>query len=387
MARQINRLSATKVRTLNAPGRYADGAGLYLEIGKTGAKTWCYLYQWAGKTRQKGLGPVRLTGLAEAREKARYLAKLVAEGIDPVSPRAAAKASGKPTFGTVATQLINDRESGWKNLKHRQQWRNTLETYASSIWATPVDAVEVEDIVQVLRPIWHAKAETAKRVRGRMFTVLNAAKVLGHRSGENPADIANIEPILGRRRKGVKRHHPAMPFVDVPCFLKDISTQSSMGARALELLIHTATRTNEVLGARWKEFDLENALWVIPGSRMKKGIEHRVPLSTQVVTFLKTLPRGSEFVFPGQKERMPCSNMIMSMVMRRKGLSHYTVHGFRSSFRDWCGEVADVPREIAEQALAHQVGNEVELAYRRGDSLARRQILMQDWSNYLTGEV
>ena len=386
MARQINRLTPVKVRNLSAPGRYADGAGLYLEVGRSGAKSWTFLFSWGGKIRQKGLGPLRLVSLAEAREKARTLAKLVAEGVDPIAASAASIGKGIPTFGEVAIQVIEDRKSGWKNLKHQKQWRSTLETYASSIWHTPVDAVDLVAVLGILRPIWHTKPQTAKRVRGRIHTVLNAARLLGLRAGENPADILNIEPSLGRRNKTVKKHHAAMPYSEVPSFMQELGNVKGLGGKALELLIHTATRTSEVLGAKWSEFDLDNALWTIPAARMKMGQEHRVPLSAAVVSMLKAWPRVDEFLFPGLKEGSHCSNMVMAMVLRRLALHRYTVHGFRSSFRDWCADVAGAPREIAEQALAHSVGNEVERAYRRSDALAQRRQLMQAWSDYLTGK-
>lgn len=238
----------------------------------------------------------------------------------------------------------------------------------------------------ILRQIWHKKPETAKRVRGRIEKVLGAATVLGLRSGHNPAAWrGNLEHLLGKQRKGPKRHQPAMPYAKVPPFLADLRNQDGIAARALELLIHTATRTSEVLNARWSEFDLEKAIWTIPAERMKAGKEHRVPLTPQVVNLLKDLPRHKTFLFPGQSSHKPLSNMAMLMLLRRMEIEDVTVHGFRSSFRDWCGECNDAPREIAEMALAHEVGNEVERAYHRSDALEKRRKLMEQWSDYLDG--
>ncbi|MCJ2182465.1 site-specific integrase [Novosphingobium sp. 1949] len=233
--------------------------------------------------------------------------------------------------------------------------------------------------------IWHKKSETAKRVRGRIEKILGAATVLGLRSGHNPAAWrGNLEHVLGRHRKGTKRHQPAMPYAAVPSFLSNLNGQDGLAARALELLIHTASRTSEVLNARWSEFDLEQRIWTIPAERMKAGKEHRVPLTPQVVEMLQSLVGHRTFLFPGQSNSKPLSNMAMLMLLRRMEVADVTVHGFRSSFRDWCGERTEVPREIAEMALAHEVGSEVERAYRRGDALDKRRKLMELWSEYLT---
>lgn len=383
MARQINRLNPAKVRAISQPGLHADGAGLYLEVSKSGSKAWTMLYRWQGKTRQLGLGPIRLVSLAEARDKARDIAKMVSQGINPREQAEADKAEAV-TFGQVALELISDRESGWKNAKHKKQWRSTLETYAASIWEKPVGDVNAEDLLKILRPIWNVKPETAMRVRGRIESVLNAAKVRGLRIGENPAAWrGNLDHLLARPRRGAKQHHAAMPFADLPEFMVRLGKAKGLGARALELLIHTAARTSEVLQARWSEFDLDAGLWVIPADRMKAGKEHRVPLSQPVLALLKALPRTGDYLFPGQTPGKHLSNMVMAMTLRRMEELDCTVHGFRSSFRDWCGECTKFPGEIAEHALAHQVGSEVERAYRRGDALAKRRELMDQWSAYL----
>lgn len=287
------------------------------------------------------------------------------------------------TFGTIATQHIEAHEPAWKNVKHRQQWRSTLTTYASEIWAMPVDQVTVDDLVAVLKPIWATKPETASRVRGRIESVLDAAKVRGLRTGENPAAWrGNLALLLPPRKKGPKRHHPAMPFGDVPGFMERLRALPALSARALELTILTAARTSEVLQAHWSEFDLERGIWTVSADRMKAGREHRVPLSPAALALLQQRQAEDGFMFPGNVEGKPLSNMSMEMCLRRMGMSHYTVHGFRSSFRDWVGEETSFPREVAEQALAHVVGSAVERAYRRGDSFEKRRSLMGAWADH-----
>lgn len=244
----------------------------------------------------------------------------------------------------------------------------------------------IDDVLAILKPIWSTKPETASRVRGRIESVLDAAKVRGLRSGENPAAWrGNLALLLPARKKGPKRHHPAMPFTEVPAFLERLRNGGALSAKALQLTILTAARTSEVLLARWWEFDLDAGIWTIAAERMKAGCEHRVPLSPAAVALLKEFRTDEEFVFRGQAGDKPLSNMAMEMCLRRLGLAHYTVHGFRSSFRDWAGEVTSFPREVAEMALAHAVGNAVERAYRRGDSFEKRRELMSTWADFCTG--
>jgi len=387
MAREINKLSPRKAQTTQHPGLHSDGNSLYLAVSPSGSKSWRYIYRWRGRRIELGLGPYPTISLAEARETARNFAALRARGINPKSFRDGERREAEataPTFGEVALQFIETKQAGWKNEKHRAQWRSTLETYASSIWNSPVNEVCVDDVVSILRPIWTTKPETASRLRGRIENVLNAAKVRGLRSGENPAAWrGNLALILPPQHKGPKRHHPAMPYDVLPGFMKRLRTANGIAARALELLIHTAARTSEVIEARWSEFDLEGKLWTVPADRMKAGKVHRVPLTHPVVELLRSLPHQSEFVFPGGKIGKPLSNMAMTNVLKRLGVENVTVHGFRSSFRDFAADVAHAPREIAEQALAHQVGSAVERAYRRGDALERRRELMEAWSAYV----
>lgn len=384
MARQINRLTTLQVARLNKPGLHPDGNGLYLSVAESGSKSWRMIYSVGGKRRELGLGSTTVVTLAAARAKALEGLALRREGRDPKLVWKTVT-NGVPTFGEAALDFIDGRESGWKNAKHRQQWRNTLATYAKPIWEMPVSDIGVDDVLRVLRPIWVAKAETAKRVRGRIESVLDAANVRGHRSGENPAMWrGNLALLLPKQRKGPKQHLPAMPFDDVPAFMVRLAEREALSARALELTILTAVRTSEALQARWDEFDLNARLWIIPADRMKAGKEHRVPLSPQTLELLESLPRVGPFVFPGLKAGKPLSNMAMEMVLRRMEVTDCTVHGFRSSFRDWCGEKTAFPRDIAEMALAHTVGSDVERAYRRGDALEKRRELMAQWGAYAT---
>lgn len=384
MPRQINRLTAVQVTRLNKPGLHPDGNGLYLSVAESGAKSWRMIYTFAGKRRELGLGSATVVTLAAARTKALEGLALRQEGRDPKLVWKTVT-SGVPTFGEAALDFIDGRESGWKNAKHKQQWRNTLTTYAKPIWEMPVSDIGVDDVLRVLRPIWVTKAETAKRVRGRIESVLDAAKVRGHRSGENPATWrGNLSLLLPKQRKGPKQHHPAMPFEEVPAFMVRLAKRKALSARALELTILTAARTSEALQASWSEFDLNAQLWIIPADRMKAGKEHRVPLSPRALELLESLPRVGPFVFPGLKTGKPLSNMAMEMVLRRMEVTDCTVHGFRSSFRDWCGEKTAFPRDIAEMALAHAVGSDVERAYRRGDALEKRRELMAQWGAYAT---
>jgi integrase len=386
MARLVNRLNPLKIKSLNESGLHADGNGLYLSVSPTGSKSYRLIYKWQGRRTELGLGPAGPVSLADARAKADEAARLRAQGIDPKQHwRATPVAVADNTFGAIAIEFISDRKAGWKNAKHRQQWENTLKTYAKPIWEKSVADVSVDDALVILRPIWSSKPETAQRVRGRIEAVLDAAKVRGLRSGENPATWrGNLALVLSKPRKGPKKHHAAMSHEDVPAFMVKLAKANGLAARALELLVHTAARTSEVLDATWAELDLKQGIWTVPAERMKAGKEHRVPLTAYALALLANLPRRGHHLFPGARKDKSLSNMSMAMVLRRMGLDQVTVHGFRSSFRDWAADVAEAPREIAEQALAHQVGSDVERAYRRGDALEQRRALMTEWSNYIT---
>lgn len=385
-AMSLNRLSARKVETTKAAGRYADGGGLYLQVTKSGSKSWLFMYSLhGGKRREKGLGSLASVGLADAREKAAALRSLIADGKDPMTART--RSGGKPTFGAAATALVDSLEVGWSNPKHRQQWRNTLETYCAPFWSRPVDEVHTDDIVAILRPIWVEKRETATRLRSRIERVLDAAKVSGHRSGDNPARWrGHLQAILPINTRTKTNHHAALPYDQVPDFVKGLRTRLSTGARALEFLIHTAARTGEVLGMTWAEVDMKAKTWTVPAERMKMRREHVVPLTEAALVVLRAMAIGgmdpAAPVFPNTKGK-PLSNMTMEMLLRRMGCEDFTVHGFRSSFRDWAGDKTDFPREVAEAALAHIVGSAVEQAYRRGTALAKRRELMEAWSAHV----
>lgn len=387
MAKSINRLSALEVKRLAKPGLHPDGGNLYLNVSPSGTKSWRIIYSRAGKRVELGIGTPDTVSLAEARDKAAEARKLLQEGSDPKAHWRKKRSGSDSNFGSLAIEHVESHEPSWKNAKHRQQWRNTLKTYAAPIWDTPVDQVSVDDVLAILRPIWFSKPETASRVRGRIETVLNAAKVRGLRSGENPAAWrGNLALLLPNNKKGPKRHHAAMPFTEVVAFLARLRSLPGLSARALELTILTAARTSEVLQATWTEFDLEAKTWSIPAERMKAGRVHRVPLSEAVLALLEGLDRSSNFLFPGQAEGKPLSNMAMEMCLRRMSMAHYTVHGFRSSFRDWVGEKTGFPSEVAEMALAHVVGSATERAYRHETAFDKRRELMIAWAAYCAGK-
>lgn len=389
-AMALNRLSARKVDTLKEPGRHADGGGLYLNVTKSGAKSWLFMYSLrGGKRREKGLGSLASVTLSAARDKAAALRTLIADGKDPMEHRDIPE--DNPTFGVCATKLIAELEPGWKNDKHKWQWRHTLETYAAPLWNRPVASITTTDIVDIIRPMWGEKRETAMRLRGRIEKVLDAAKVDGHRTGDNPARWrGHIELVMPKKKRGEAsvRHHPAMPADQVPDFVPGLRSRVSTAARALEFLIFTAARTNEVLKAEWREIDMDAKLWTVPAHRMKMGKEHVVPLTEPALAVLRAMAmfgtKPEAPVFPN-KDGKPLSGMSMEMVLRRMECDEWTVHGFRSTFRDWAGDNTDFPRDIIEMALAHEVGSEVERAYRRGTALAKRRELMEAWAAFVTG--
>ncbi|QIB34322.1 tyrosine-type recombinase/integrase [Ancylobacter pratisalsi] len=396
MAKATKKLSARAVASITDPGRHSDGDGLYLQVTSTGAKSWLFMFKRDGRRSEVGLGSVRDVTLADARQKAVDARKIIDAGKNPLEERRAAEAARKaraekPTFGQVADNLIESIAAGFRNAKHLDQWRMTLgPTYCSSIRSKPVDAITTEDLLAVLEPIWTKKAETASRLRGRIERVLDAARAKGLRSGENPALWrGHLDSLLPKRQKLQRGHHAAMPYSEVSAFIATLQDSEGVTARALEFLILTASRSGEAREARWGEVDLKAQIWTVPAHRMKAGREHRVPLSVRATTLLAgmKLP-GSDidaFVFPGARNSKPLSVMAFDMQLRRMDCD-YTVHGFRSAFRDWVGEETAFPREVAEAALAHTVGDEVERAYRRGDALEKRRKLMEAWASYCAGE-
>jgi integrase len=338
------------------------------------------------KTREMGLGPVNGVSLAEARKLAAAARNEVANGRDPIEARDAGRraSQGRKTFGECAVALIAAKQSEWRNARHRQQWRVTLETYCAPIWAMPVDEVDTEAVLSVLRPLWQTRTETASRLRGRIEAVLDAAKAQGLRQGENPARWrGHLDKLLPRRQKLSRGHLAAMPYTEVPAFLAALREREAIAGLALEFAILTAARSGEVRGARWAEIDLEAKTWIIPPARMKAAREHRVPLSGRAMAIVKRLSeaRTCDFVFSGQRPGKPLSPASLKMVLCRIGVD-VTVHGFRSSFRDWAGNETHFPRELAEAALAHVIGDKAEQAYRRSDALEKRRALMEDWAAY-----
>ncbi|KQW27654.1 hypothetical protein ASE36_18910 [Rhizobium sp. Root274] len=417
MGRQVTKLTARFVETVREPGRYGDGAGLYLVVGKGGGKSWLFIYRFGAKQREMGLGPQAAVSLKDARDAASEARKLLVRGVDPIEDRAeqhrlsaAAKAAedreaNTASFGKFATDLLNGytetdsrgRErkvpglkEGFRNAKHAMQWETTLRDYASSLWDLKLDEIETDDVLGCIAPIWTKKNETARRVRGRIETVLAAAIARRLRPGPNPATLkGNLEALLPRVSKLQRGHHPALPWTEVPDFWQKLSALNSVSARALAFTILTAARSGETRGATWGEIDQEGKTWTVPAARMKAGREHVIPLSDQAlgiideVAQLRQSDDPSELVFPSIRARTLLSDMALSMCARgiREGI---TVHGFRSSFRDWAGDNTTFPRELAEQALAHTVGG-VEGAYRRGTALERRRQMMTSWASFVTG--
>ena len=391
MAKPINRLQANVLTRSLRPGRHADGGNLYLSVSKAGAKRWVFLYRGPNsRPIEMGLGAVRDVSLAKAREKAIAARALLADGKNPLEVQRAERAV--PTFGEAADDLIASMRPSWKNEKHAEQWTMTLTRYAAPIREKRVDHVQTEDVLQILRALWQTRPETASRVRGRIERVLDSARAQDHRSGENPARWrGHLDLILPRRTKLSRGHHAAMPYTEVPEFVRTIQQKLTMSNLALEFGILTAARSGEVREAAWTEVNRIDAVWTVPPKRMKEGREHRVPLCGRALEILNLASRiagkrQSEFVFPGTRPGRPLSDMSLAMAIRRNGQGQYTVHGFRSSFRDWAGDETDFAREIAEAALSHLVGDDSERAYRRSDALQKRRNLMNDWAKYLDAD-
>ncbi len=403
MPRRPEPLSAAKVAKAK-PGRYGDGDGLYVLVREPDKAFWVFRYTVAGRMREMGLGRARgpnAVTLAEARGKAAPLHRLVRNGGDPLAHRdaeaAATKAAARTeraraiTFRAVARFYLDAHEAKWRNAKHRQQWQNTLDTYAMPhMGDLPVADVGTAHVLAALEPIWREKPETAQRVRGRIEAVLNYARTREWRSGENPArwrgHLANLLP--ARTKLAPVDHHAALAWREVGSFMTELRRQSGIGARALEFTVLTAARSGEALGATWAEIDLAAGIWTVPAGRMKAGKEHRVPLSAAALALLgqmvklRTVDSPEAFVFPGVKPNKPLSNMAMAMTLRRMRRGDLTAHGFRSTFRDWCAEATNHPRELAEKALAHTLDDKVEAAYQRGDMFEKRRRLIEDWAEF-----
>jgi integrase len=387
MARHLHRLSAVKVAKETRPGLYADGGGLYLRVttGRNAGKRWVFIYRRPsdGKRCEMGLGGTVVVALAKARKKAEEARGLLSDGKDPRAADSAEKR--KPTFGEMADRHIATMAPNWRNPKHRSQWEMTLREYAKPLRDKPVDAITTADVLGVLQPIWQTIPETASRLRGRIENVLDAAKVQGFRTGENPAAWrGHLKLILPARQKLTRGHHAAMAIDDLPGFMERLRARQAVAARCLEFAILTAARSGESLRACWDEIELGAAVWTIPAARMKATREHRVPLCARTLSILEEMEplRDGDYVFPGQRTKQPLSSMALEMVLRRMDRDDVTVHGFRSTFRDWCGNRTSYPRELAEHALAHVIGDKAEQAYRRDDALERRRPMMEAWAAF-----
>ncbi|MER9763120.1 integrase arm-type DNA-binding domain-containing protein [Mesorhizobium sp. M0138] len=390
---QINRLSVKAVEAQTKPGLYADGLGLYLQVAKGGAKSWIFRYMLAGRPRKMGLGSVNTVSLKLARERAGDARLKLLDADDPIEKRKAerleklAASATALTFKEAAEAYIKAHRSGWKNIKHAAQWKATLEAYAYPVFGElAVGRVDVGLVLKALEAIWTTKPETATRVRGRIESILDWATARGYRHGDNPARWrGHLDKLLPARSKVAKvKHHAALPYAEIGAFVADVRQMEGTSPKALEFAILTATRTGEVVGARWQEIDTDNALWTIPGDRMKAGKEHRVPLSDRALAILDSLPRekGNDAVFIGDKGGKALSNMALLMTLRRMDRDDLTTHGFRSTFRDWAAEQTAFPNEMLEMALAHTVSDKTEAAYRRGDLMEKRRRLMADWAAY-----
>jgi len=379
MARPINRLSARAATTVMAQGYHPDGGGLYLLVGPTGARSWVFRYQLRGRRREMGLGSTALVSLQEARHAALEHRRMLLTGLDPIESRRAAQAVGA-TFGECADAFIASQKAGWKNDAQAEQWEQSLRDYGPTA-ATPVGQVDTAMVMACLRPIWTTKTETAARVRGRIERVLDWAKVHGHRQGDNPARWrGHLDKLLPKPSKVRKpQHHAAMPYADVPAFMGTLGQRDARSRRALRFTILTAARTEEVTGADWAEFDLAAKLWTIPAGRMKGGREHSVPLSPAALALLEPLDRKAP---PFALSENAMLYLVQKPAPKGLGLP-FTVHGFRSSFRDWAAETQDTPAEVVEMALAHAIRNKAEAAYRRGALIEKRRQLMQAWADYL----
>lgn len=396
MAREHNKLNDRKIRSFKEPKRYSDGGNLYLVVSDAGSKSWSFMFTRLGERRELGLGGYPDLSLAEARQKAIEYRKLLSQGLDPYEQKRAEarererQARLKRTFEWCAREYIRHRQVEWKNPKHIAQWSSTLERYAFPvIGSLDVSEIRINHITDILDPIWAEKVETASRLRGRIENILDWAKVRGHRDGENPAAWRGNLSMVYSPKSAIRKvqHHPALPYVDIADFVADLRDRESVSAKALEFLILSAGRTGEVICADCAEINRDAALWTIPASRMKSGVQHVVPLSKRALQIIEEMGRqgSSPFVFPGANRQLPMSNMAFLQLLKRMGRTDITVHGFRSSFRDWAADLTEYSNQVIEKAIAHTVGG-VEAAYRRGDLLEKRRRLMDDWADYVEGE-
>ncbi|GGC15979.1 integrase [Novosphingobium endophyticum] len=380
-SRALHRLSATRIAAIKERGRYGDGGGLFLFVDAT-RRRWLFRYTWHGAKMEIGLGSARSVSLAKAREKAAEYRAMISEGKNPKRERA--KADRRVTFGEYADGFVETMSPSWKNPKHVAQWKMTLTVYAAPIRSLLLHEIDTDDVLKVLKPHWSRVPVTADRLRGRIENVLDAAKANGLREGENPARWrGHLDQLLPRRRKSLQGHHAALPFNRIKRFIRKLRERPAVAARALEFLILTAARTGEVLEAERQEINLRQKVWTVPAERMKAGREHRVPLSDAALAVLTAMPEKSRtgLIFKRSNEGKPLTIMAMPMLLRRMGIEE-TVHGFRSTFRDWASETTNFPNEVCEMALAHTIPGKAEAAYRRGDLFNKRRKLMDAWARY-----
>lgn len=395
MPRKAAELGDLAVRRIKDPGLHFVGgvAGLALQVLPTGGRSWVLRMTVGTKRRDMGLGGYPDVTLSQARDKARTARDKVREGVDPVEAARAARSALKAaqasavTFKQCAERYIAAHKAGWKNEKHAQQWENTLTAYVYPVMGSLlVSDVGLSHVLKVLEPLWSGKTETASRLRGRIESVLDWATARKYRTGENPARWrGHLDKLLPKPTKVAKvEHHAAVPVAEVGAFVRRLATMEGVGARALEFVILTAARSGEARGAVWAEIDLGAKVWTIPADRMKAHKEHRVPLTDEAVKLLEALPRmaDTDLVFPSAR-KTPISDMTLSAVMRRMEVNAVP-HGFRSTFRDWAAERTNYPRELAEMALAHTIGDKVEAAYRRGDMFEKRRRMMADWAAFIS---
>lgn len=392
----LHRLIFKAVENFDAPGDYNDGGGLYLQVSPWITKSWMLRYRIHGRQRAMGLGSYPAVTVKEARERASDARRQVRDGMDPIEARKVRAQQSRlssaktATFKDCASAYIESHRAGWANPKHAAQWSATLETYAYPVFGQlPVQAVDTTLVMKCVEPIWREKTETASRVRGRIESVLDWAKVRGYREGENPARWrGHLDKLLPKPTKVTKvKHHAAMPYADIAQFMRDLHEREGIAPKALEFVILTAARVSEAVNAKWSEFDLDRKLWTVPSDRMKAKRDHRVPLSGVTLKLLERLDsqREGDYVFPAwTSPDKPLTGAACLTLLDDMGRADLTTHGFRSTFRDWAAEQTAFPRQIAEAALAHVVSDKTEAAYQRGDLLDRRALLMQAWAQYCT---
>jgi integrase len=379
--------SAKDLARITKSGRYAVGHGAYLQVAAGGTRSWLFRYRVGDEQHHMGLGSCDYVTLQEARDRAIDAQRQRLQGIDPLTAKREARAARTPsaetrTFADAAREYLIAHEAGWRGNRSRVQWQHCLKKHIlPTLGRNPVDTITTADVLATLSPIWTTIPETARRARNRIELILDFGTAHEWRRGDNPARWRGLLENLLPQQSGTVNHLAAMPWRELPAFMQKLRAEPDNAARALELTILTAARSGEILGARSSEFDLSGAIWIVPAERTKRNREHRVPLSHRAVEFLEGLPRVGEFVFVGRGDGKP-DRLTLLRVLARMG-AKVTVHGFRSSFKDWASEATKYPDIVVEQALAHQVGGAVERAYRRGDLLDQRRRLMEDWSNYL----